>query len=121
MAKRKDYYKLLGVEKSCSPTEIKRAFKKLAIKYHPDKAESQTEEAQKLYVDITEAYEILSDNDKRERYDRGEDVLDNQGGGGHHHHNGGFGGFPGGYGFPGGGHHQQQGGGGFHYTFNFGR
>ncbi|EGG20366.1 hypothetical protein DFA_07490 [Cavenderia fasciculata] len=118
-AKRKDYYKLLGVDKGATPQEIKKAFKKLALTHHPDKGD-QSEESKKKYVEMTEAYETLIDQDKRDRYDRGEDVNDPMAG--RQQQQGFGGGFPfgGGFGFGGGGggghHHQQQ----QHFTFNFG-
>ena len=68
MSKR-DYYEILGVSKSASADEIKKAYRKLAIKYHPDKnpGDKSTEEK---FKEAAEAYEILSDNDKRARYDQ---------------------------------------------------
>ncbi|EGG20365.1 DNAJ heat shock N-terminal domain-containing protein [Cavenderia fasciculata] len=115
-AKRKDYYKLLGVDKGATPQEIKKAFKKLALTHHPDKGD-QSEESKKKYVEMTEAYETLIDQDKRDRYDRGEDVNDPMAG--RQQQQGFGGGFPfgGGFGFGGGGHHHQQ---QQHFTFNFG-
>ncbi|KAG0043654.1 hypothetical protein BGZ83_011178 [Gryganskiella cystojenkinii] len=96
----KDYYKLLGVDKSASDDQLKKAYRKLALKYHPDK--NSDPEAHKKFQDISEAYEVLSDKDKRAIFDQyGEDGLKAGGGGGP----GGAGGFPGGgfSGFPGGG------------------
>jgi tetratricopeptide (TPR) repeat protein len=78
MAKRKDYYKILGIEKTASTKDVKQAFRKLAMKYHPDKVRTDDEEEKKQmhekYLDINAANEILSDPDKRARYDRGEDL-----------------------------------------------
>jgi len=65
MAKR-DYYEVLGVAKSASDDDIKRAFRKLAVKYHPDK-EGGSEEK---FKEINEAYEVLKDKQKRQRYDQ---------------------------------------------------
>lgn len=65
MAKR-DYYEVLGVAKSASPDEIKKAFRKLAVKYHPDKEGG--DEAK--FKEINEAYEVLKDSSKRQRYDQ---------------------------------------------------
>lgn len=66
-ASRKDYYKILGVEKSATPDDIKKAYRKLALKWHPDK-NSQDEEskvkAEKMFKDIGEAYAVLSDERK---------------------------------------------------------
>ena len=56
----KDYYAVLGLEKGASDDEIKRAFRKLAIKYHPDKNQGN-KEAEEKFKDINEAYQILSD------------------------------------------------------------
>lgn len=80
MSKRKDYYKILGVEKTASTQEIKRSFRKLAFKYHPDKNSDPS--AQAIYRDINEANEVLSDSEKRRRYDNGDDLEDE-----HPHHN----------------------------------
>ncbi len=68
MAKR-DYYDILGVGKSADEGEIKKAYRKLALKYHPDKNPGNTE-AEEKFKEAAEAYEILSDADKRARYDR---------------------------------------------------
>lgn len=82
---RKDYYKILGVEKTASDDEIKKAYRKLALKFHPDK-NSETEEkrakAEKVFKDVNEAYAILSDKEKRRQYDLGVDPNDPMGGGG---------------------------------------
>ena len=60
----KDYYKILGVEKSASDKEIKSAFRKLAKKYHPDLNQGD-KKSQEKFKEINEAYEVLSDKDKR--------------------------------------------------------
>jgi len=65
----KDYYKTLGVERSASPEEIKKAFRKLALKYHPDRNKGN-KEAEEKFKDINEANEVLSDPQKRARYDQ---------------------------------------------------
>ena len=63
------YYDLLGVSKSAEETEIKKAYRKLAIKYHPDKSpEDKKEEYTEKFKEISEAYEVLSDSDKRKKY-----------------------------------------------------
>ncbi|KAI4349166.1 hypothetical protein L6164_009796 [Bauhinia variegata] len=119
MSKRKDFYKILGISKTASVSEIKRAYKKLALQWHPDKNVDNREEAEAKFREIAAAYEVLSDEDKRTRYDSGEDLEDmGMGGGGFNPFGGGGqqftftfdggfpgGGFPGGFGggFPGGG------------------
>ncbi|WP_018247800.1 molecular chaperone DnaJ [Orenia marismortui] len=88
MAKR-DYYEILGVDKNADKKEIKRAYRKLSRKYHPDV--SKEENAEDKFKEITEAYEVLSDDDKRARYDQfGHAGVDQDGGFGGQ---GGFGGF----------------------------
>jgi molecular chaperone DnaJ len=69
MAKR-DYYDILGVPRSASDDEIKKAFRKLAIKYHPDKNPHNRKEAEGNFKEVAEAYDVLSDPQKRQRYDR---------------------------------------------------
>ena len=68
MAKR-DYYEVLGISKNASEDEVKKAFRKLAVKYHPDK-EGGSEEK---FKEINEAYEVLKDKQKRQRYDHSVD------------------------------------------------
>lgn len=68
MAK-KDYYETLGVDKKASIDEIKKAYRKLALKYHPDR-NSSNKEAEKKFKEINEAYQVLSDSEKRARYDQ---------------------------------------------------
>ena len=74
-----DYYAILGVERTAEEIEIKRSYRKLAIKYHPDRNPNNPEAAEK-FKEISHAYEILSDPQKRELYDRyGEDAFRNGG------------------------------------------
>lgn len=76
----KDYYDILGVSKNASQDEIKKAYRKLAVKYHPDKNQGD-KEAEKKFQEISSAYEVLSDEKKRETYDRfGADAVNGQGG-----------------------------------------
>ena len=78
-----DFYKTLGVARSASDTEIKTAYRKLAMTYHPDR-NNGSKEAEEKFKEITEAYDVLRDQDKRELYDRyGEAGL--RGGAGFHH------------------------------------
>ena len=73
-----DYYKTLGLEKDCNENDIKCAYKKLAMKYHPDKNIENKEEAEKKFKEISEAYEVLSDTQKKYEYDNGRTVVINQ-------------------------------------------
>jgi len=78
----KDYYKILGVERGASPEDIKKAFRKLALKYHPDRNPGNKESEEK-FKDLNEANEVLSDPQKRARYDQlGESYNSWQQGGG---------------------------------------
>ena len=69
MAEKRDYYEVLGVEKTASDAEIKKAYRKLAIQYHPDKNPGN-KEAEEKFKEAAEAYSVLSDKDKRSRYDQ---------------------------------------------------
>jgi molecular chaperone DnaJ len=75
MAKR-DYYEVLGVAKNASPDDIKRAYRRMAIKFHPDKNPDSKKEAEVKFKECAEAYEVLSDPEKRKQYDQfGHDGL----------------------------------------------
>eukprot|EP00462_Mataza_sp_D1_P023455 CAMPEP_0175142270 /NCGR_PEP_ID=MMETSP0087-20121206/12692_1 /TAXON_ID=136419 /ORGANISM="Unknown Unknown, Strain D1" /LENGTH=544 /DNA_ID=CAMNT_0016426027 /DNA_START=60 /DNA_END=1694 /DNA_ORIENTATION=- len=80
-SKRKNYYKILEVDKYANTATIKKAYRKLALKWHPDKnndSEENRAKAEATFKDISEAYEVLSDETKRSRYDSG---VDDDGGG----------------------------------------
>ena len=64
----RDYYEILGVDTSASQDDIKRAFKKLARKYHPDVAKDKAN-AEEKFKEVNEAYEVLGDPEKRQKYD----------------------------------------------------
>src|SRR3990167_7476534 len=85
----KDYYETLGVNKNAPKEEIKKAFYKLAHKYHPDKKEGN----EAKFKQVNEAYQTLSDDDKRAKYDQFGPQYANMGGGHAGHQQGGFGGF----------------------------
>nr|XP_006825171.1 PREDICTED: dnaJ homolog subfamily B member 6-B-like isoform X3 [Saccoglossus kowalevskii] len=65
-----DYYQVLGVPKAASNEDIKKAYRKLALKWHPDKNQDKKDEAEKKFKELSEAYQVLSDKSKREVYDR---------------------------------------------------
>ena len=91
MAEKRDYYEVLGVSKNANADEIKKAYRKAAIKYHPDKNPGD-KEAEEKFKEAAEAYDVLSNPDKRARYDQfGHAGMSGAAGGA-----GGFGGFSGG-------------------------
>ena len=95
---KRDYYQVLGVDKNASAEEIKKAYRKNAMKYHPDRTPGD-KQAEEKFKEIGEAYEVLSDSDKRARYDQfgfaGVDPNYGGGAGGGSGFGGGFGGFGG--------------------------
>ncbi|MBO6012591.1 MAG: molecular chaperone DnaJ [Bacteroidales bacterium] len=74
MAQKRDYYEVLGISKEASIDEIKKAYRKMAIQYHPDrqsgKSDAEKKEAEEKFKEVAEAYEVLSDAQKRARYDQ---------------------------------------------------
>ena len=99
MAQKRDYYEVLGVNKNATDDEIKKAYRKLAKKYHPDANPDNKEESEKKFKEVNEAYETLSDKQKRQMYDQfgfnGPNFAGNQGGGSYYYSSGfdGFGDF----------------------------
>ena len=73
----KDYYRTLGVDRNASAEDIKRAFRRLALQYHPDHNPENTQEAGAKFKEINEAYEVLGDEPKRQQYDRLLDWMGN--------------------------------------------
>ena len=118
---KRDYYEVLGVDRKAAPEEIKKAYRKIAIKFHPDKNPGDPT-AEEKFKEAAEAYEVLSDPELRRRFDMGDDPNSHEqqanpfhgspfggghpfGGGGQQFHfkfpgsGGGFQGFPGGFPF----------------------
>ena len=88
MAAKSDYYDTLGITKSATAAEIKSAYRKKALEWHPDKHKDDKEEAERKFKEINEAYQVLSDPQKKSAYDQY----------GHSAFSQGAGGFPGGFG-----------------------
>ena len=95
MAEKRDYYEVLGVSKNATADEIKKAYRKKAIQYHPDKNPGD-KEAEEKFKEAAEAYDVLSDADKRARYDQFGHSMGPQGFGGGSGGYGSYGGFGGG-------------------------
>lgn len=95
MAEKRDYYEVLGVEKNANADEIKKAYRKAAIKFHPDKNPGD-KEAEEKFKEAAEAYDVLSDSEKRAKYDQFGHSMGPQGFGGFGGGGGSYGGFGGG-------------------------
>jgi molecular chaperone DnaJ len=105
MATKRDYYDILGLKKDATKADIKSAYRKSALKWHPDKNPDNKQEAEKKFKEINEAYQVLSDDQKRKTYDQfGHSAFDPSGGMGGNPFAGGF----------------RQGGGPFTYTYTSG-
>ncbi|MCI1958497.1 MAG: molecular chaperone DnaJ [Clostridia bacterium] len=94
MAEKRDYYEVLGLQKGASESDIKRAYRKMAKKYHPDNNPGNEKQAEEKMKEVNEAYEVLSNADKKAAYDQYGHAAFEQGGMGGA---GGFGGFNGGF------------------------
>jgi len=70
MADKRDYYEILGVSRKASKEEVKKAYRKLAMKFHPDMNKENPKEAEEKFKELSEAYEVLVDDDRRARYDQ---------------------------------------------------
>uniref|UniRef100_A0A672ZLX2 DnaJ homolog subfamily C member 3-like n=1 Tax=Sphaeramia orbicularis TaxID=375764 RepID=A0A672ZLX2_9TELE len=113
ISRKRDYYKILGVNRNANKQEIIKAYRKLAQQWHPDNFQSEAEkkEAEKKFIDIASAKEVLTDPEMRQKFDAGEDPLDpenQQGGGGGGH---------GGHGWP--FHFNPFESGSFHFKFQY--
>uniref|UniRef100_A0AAY5EP74 DnaJ homolog subfamily C member 3 n=1 Tax=Electrophorus electricus TaxID=8005 RepID=A0AAY5EP74_ELEEL len=91
-SQKRDYYKILGVKRTAQKKEIIKAYRKLAQQWHPDNFQDPEDKkkAEKKFIDIAQAKEVLTDPEMRSKFDQGEDPLDpeSQQGGGHHHFHG---------------------------------
>ena len=119
---KRDYYEVLGLSKGAEDKEIKRAYRKLAKKYHPD-TNPGDKEAEKKFKEVTEAYSVLSDPEKKKLYDQfGHAAFDQSGAAGSGYGNagtGGFGGFGGNGGFKGGTYRSYGGPGSGYQEYHF--
>ena len=77
MASRPDYYKTLGVDKKATPEEIKKSYRKLARKYHPD-TNPGDKDAEAKFTEISQAHDVLGDPEKRKQYDSGSGALETE-------------------------------------------
>lgn len=102
MADKRDYYDVLGVDRGADDATLKKAYRKVAKKYHPDVNPGDAN-SEKMFKEASEAYEVLSDSTKRQQYDQFGHAAFENGGGGAGGYGGGFGGFGGFEGFGGGG------------------
>ncbi|XP_067371750.1 dnaJ homolog subfamily C member 3a isoform X1 [Channa argus] len=112
-SQKKDYYKILGVKRTAQKKEIIKAYRKLAQQWHPDNFQDPEEKkkAEKKFIDIAQAKEVLTDPEMRTKFDHGEDPMDPESQQGHNHHfHGGFHGFQG---------FNPFGSGPFNFKFNF--
>ena len=120
MAKKRDYYEVLGVSKTATDAEIKKAYRKLAKKYHPD-MNKDNPQAEELFKEVTESYNVLSDKEKRKLYDQFGHAAFDEGaaqGGAYGNSGAGAGGF-GGQGFGNGSFHFRGNPGGNYQEFHY--
>ena len=71
----KEYYSILEIDKNADKNTIKNSYKKLALKYHPDKNTDNKEQSEEKFKEISEAYEVLSDDQKKNNYDNGQNII----------------------------------------------
>ena len=70
MASKRDYYEILGVSRTASKDDVKKAYKTMAMKHHPDMNKENPKQAEEKFKELSEAYEVLADDEKRARYDQ---------------------------------------------------